>query len=328
MSKHVTLSRKRDLVWLSPEKIVPNDNNPREQDALTPDELFSLRRSIMSHGVLAPMVVTPYKGDTYKLIEGERRWTSARIEGIKEVPAIVVNRMDDYEEQVVMFNLHNEHRGWKPTEEMNAIERLIETKPDMTDEELAEELSMTLGNFRARRQVLQMGPEVRTAIAKGEMDYYAAVRADQVSKQISKVRPDWAREHGGDTGLRTKIVAKAKQRGPGRGIVRELETIRRDIKDVEQVPDDVLTKWVDEPKTTLAEARLAMRTLSERRAVEDVVKDLQKVSSSLRRFDVDMYEAPNLMDLRRALSTLIDAAQGLEEKIVAVTVEKLASREQ
>jgi ParB/RepB/Spo0J family partition protein len=104
MTKHVTLGRKRDLVWLSPEKIVPNDNNPREQSSLTPDELVSLRRSIMTHGVLEPVIVTPYKGDTYKLIEGERRWTSARIEGIKELPAIIVGRMDGYEEQVVMFN--------------------------------------------------------------------------------------------------------------------------------------------------------------------------------------------------------------------------------
>ena len=186
MSKHVTLSRKRELIWLSPEKIVPNDNNPRESGAFKPDELASLRRSIMTHGVLEPVIVAPYKGDTYKLIEGERRWTSARIEGVKEIPAIVVNRMDDYEEQVVMFQVHMQRRGWKAAEEMNAIERVLETKPDRTDEALAEELGMSPSQFRDRRQVLGMGQAVRAAIARGEMDYYAALRADQVSKQISR----------------------------------------------------------------------------------------------------------------------------------------------
>jgi ParB/RepB/Spo0J family partition protein len=323
MTSHVTLSRKRDLLWLSVEKIVPNDNNPREQAALTPDELVSLRRSIMTHGVLEPVIVTPYKGDTYKLVEGERRWTSAKIEGVKEIPAIVVKRMDDYEEQVVMFNVHSQRRGWKATEEMNAIERLLATKPDKTDEELADELGMTLSQFRDRRQVLRMGPVVRSAIAKGDMDYYAALRADQVAKQIARDRPDWTHDHGGDSGVRTRILAKAKTRG--RGIVRELETIRADIKDVEQVPDEVLTRWVEEPQTTLGEARSAVRSLAERRAVEDVVKDVRKLASSLRRFEVDMHEAPNLTDLRRALSTLIDVAQGLEEQIVTVSVRKVAS---
>jgi ParB/RepB/Spo0J family partition protein len=275
--------------------------------------------------VFAPVIVTPYKGDTYKLIEGERRWTSARMEGVKELPAIVVNRMNDYEEQVVMFHIHNEHRGWKPAEEMNAIERIVETNPDKTDEELSAELSMTLSQFRDRRRVLAMGPEVRAAIARGEMDYYAALRADQVAKQISRDRPEWTEEHGGDEAVRTKIFTKVKKRGPKSGIVRELETVRRDIKDREEVPSEVLTKWVEEPETSLGEARKVERTLPERRAVDEVVKDVRKIGNSLRRFDVDLYEAPNLADLRRALSSLIDVAQALEEKILTVSMQKVTA---
>jgi ParB/RepB/Spo0J family partition protein len=321
MSKHVTLSRKRELVWLSPDKIVPNDNNPRESASFTPDELISLRRSMMTHGVLEPVIVTPYKGDTYKLIEGERRWTSARIENVQQIPAIVVNRMDPYEEQVVMFNVHTQRRGWKAAEEMNAVERLLETKPDKSDEELAEELGMTPSQLRDRRQVLRMGPEVRALIAKGVIDYYAALRTDQVSRQFARERPAWTKEHGGEAGVRGKLITKARNR---RGVVRELETVRRDIKDVEQVPDTVLTTWIDQPDKSLAEARSVVRSLPERRAIEDVVKDVRKLSSSLRRFKVDLYEAPNLADLRRALGNLIDVAQGVEEEIVAVSVEKAA----
>lgn len=325
MSTHVTLSRKRDLVWLSPDKIVPNENNPRQQNSLTPEELFTLRRSTFTHGVLGVIVVTPYKGDTYKLIDGERRWTSAKMEGIKEIPAIVVNRMSDYEEQVVMFNLHNEHRPWKAVEELNAIEALLETQPDKSEQELAEELSMSLGQFRNYKKVLAMGPEVRASIAAGEMDFTAALRANEVAKQIGRDRPEWTKDQGGDAQVTKMIVSKAKQRGPGSGVVRELETIRRDIRDVDEVPDEVLTRWVGEPQTTLSQARQVARSLPERRAVEEVVKDVRKISSSLRRFDVDMYEAPNLGDLRRALSALIDVAQGLEEKILAVSMSKISA---
>ena len=59
--------------------------------------------------------------------------------------------------------------------------------------------------------------------------------------------------------------------------------------------------------------------------LHNIVKDVRKMSSTLRRFDVDMYEAPNLMDLRRALGVLIDVTQGLEEKIVSVSLHKAAS---
>ncbi len=61
----IALTRKRELVWMSPDKIVVNSNNPRSQAAFTPAELVSLRRSIMTHGILEPVIVTPYKGDTY-----------------------------------------------------------------------------------------------------------------------------------------------------------------------------------------------------------------------------------------------------------------------
>lgn len=319
----VTLTRDRELLWLAPEKIVPNDNNPREAAAFTPDELAPLRRSMTAHGLFEAVIVTPYKDDLYKLIEGERRWTSARIEGIKEIPAIVVERMGDFEEQVVMFNVHQQRRAWKATEEMNAIERLLEARPDLSDEEMAQELGMTMSQFRDRRQVLRLGAEVRTAIAEGEMDYYAALRADQVAKQIVRDRPQWTSEQGGEEAVRTKILAKARTHG--RGVVRELETIRRDISDTDAVPDELLTRWVSQPRAKITDARAEVRSLTERRAVEDVVKDVRRLSSTLRRFDVDMHAAPNLGDLRRALGVLMDTAQTLEEKIVSVTIQKAAS---
>lgn len=315
-----TIGRKRDLVWISPDKIVPNDNNPRQAGAFTPDELVSLRRSIMSHGVLEPVIITPYKGDSYKLIEGERRWTSAKIEGIKEIPAIVVGRMDDHDELVVMFNVHTQRRGWEVAEQLNAIKHLMEANPEKTDEELAVELGVSLGTFRDRRQVLGMGDGVVTQIARGEIDYYAALRTDQVSKTLAKRRPDLTEKIGGEEAVRTRLLSKAKNR---KGMTRELENIRQDAADVDAVPDEVLKTYLEKPQATLSEARAGARSLTERRAVEDVVKEIRHLNSELRRLElVNLHETPNLHDLRRALVSLIDTAQDVEEKIVAVSIEQ------
>jgi ParB/RepB/Spo0J family partition protein len=314
-----TMIRKRELTWISPEDIVPNDNNPRQAAAFTPDELASLRRSIMAHGVLEPVIVVPYKGDTYKLIEGERRWTSAKLEGIKEIPAIIVNRMDDHDELVVMFNVHTQRRGWEVAEQLNAIKQLMEANPEKGDEELAGELGVSLGTFRDRRQVLGMGDGVVMQIARGEIDYYAALRTDQVSKTLARRRPELTDQMGGEAGVRSRLLTKAKNR---KGMTRELENIRQDAADTEAVPDEMIKSYLEKPKSTLTEARAEAKSLTERRAVEDLVKEIRHLSSDLRRLDVDLHQAPNLNDLRRALGTLIDTAQAVEQRIVEVSITK------
>ena len=49
-------------------------------------------------------------------------------------------------------------------------------------------------------------------------------------------------------------------------------------------------------------------------------RQVRHLGSELRRFDVDLHEAPNLHDLRRALASMIDVAQGVEERIVSVSI--------
>ena len=313
----VTLTRKRELKWLSPEKIIQNANNPRDAEAFTPDELTSLRRSITSHGVLEPVIVAPYDDDVYRLIEGERRWRSAKIEGLKEIPAIVVNRMSDEDELVVMFNVHTQRRGWEVAEQLEAIKHLMEASPGKPDEELAAELGVSIATFRDRRQVLNMGDQVVASIGKGEIEYYAALRADQVSRTIARKRPEVAAKFGGEAGVRQRLLSKAKNR---KGITRELENIRRDATDTHAVPDEVLETYIERPHVTLAEARSSAKSLQERRAVQGLVRQVTSLSSDLRSFQVDLKLAPNLVDLRRALANLIDTAQQLETQIVEVTL--------
>jgi ParB/RepB/Spo0J family partition protein len=322
----VTLTRKRELKWLSPDKVIQNNNNPRGAQAFTPDELASLRRSITAHGILEPIIVAPYRGDTYRLIEGERRWQSAKLEGLKEIPAIVVNRMEADEELVVMFNVHTQRRSWETSEQLEAIKRLMEANPEKTDEELAAELGVSIATFRDRRQVLKMGDAVITSIAKGEIEYYAALRADQLSKTLVRNRPELAERLGGEDGVRQRLLTKARHTKARnrKGITRDLENIRRDAADTEAVPDDVLEVYIEKPQATLSEARSQTKSLAERRAVEELVRDINNVNSRLRLFSVDLAAAPNLTDLRKALVKLIDTAQGLEVKIVDIRLESEA----
>jgi ParB/RepB/Spo0J family partition protein len=310
-----TISRERELKWLPVDKIIKNENNPREETAFKPEELIALRRSMTTYGTLQPVIVAPYDVDMYRLIEGERRWTSAKLEGIKELPAVIVTRMNDQDEVKVMFQVHTQRKGWALPEELQAIRDLKEANGKISDEKLASELGMSLSTLRQRLQLLAMGDRVIAEVARGDLEYYAAVRADDLSKTLSRKRPDLVSELGGATKVRKRLLDKAKGR---RGITREFESMRQDAGDIKIVPDAVIRTYVEEPATSLKDARQQAERLAERRGVEDLVGDINGLTRDLERFDPALLTAPNLRELRRAIVSLMDASQAIEEKIVAV----------
>lgn len=67
------------------DKIEPNPDQPRVEIG----DLTELTNSIKEKGVLEPLLVKPIKeSGTWMIIAGERRWRSANLAGLKEVPCI------------------------------------------------------------------------------------------------------------------------------------------------------------------------------------------------------------------------------------------------
>ena len=73
-------------------------------------ELFELMQSIISEGVMVPLIVrkNPY-GKGYEIISGHRRTEAAKWAGITELPAMIKN-LDDAQATLIMVdsNLHRE----------------------------------------------------------------------------------------------------------------------------------------------------------------------------------------------------------------------------
>jgi ParB family transcriptional regulator, chromosome partitioning protein len=68
--------------------IVANPDQPRKEfDAILLNELA---QSIKEHGIIQPLVVTPYK-DKFRIVAGERRFRAAQIAKLKKIPVIVRN---------------------------------------------------------------------------------------------------------------------------------------------------------------------------------------------------------------------------------------------
>lgn len=61
-------------------------DQPRRQ--IEQEALEELAASIKEHGVLQPIVVTPFK-DGYQIVAGERRFRAAKLAGLDKVPALI-----------------------------------------------------------------------------------------------------------------------------------------------------------------------------------------------------------------------------------------------
>lgn len=314
----MTFPRKREMKWVPTDKIVANDNNPRDSSEFSAEQLSLLRSSISSNGVWNPVILTPYKGDTYKLIEGERRWTSAKLEGVKEIPAQIVPRMDSPQQLATMFQMHSTAKGWKIAEELIVIEKLIAESSGMSDQELAKGLAMPTQRFKEQRRLIeQLGPKDRAAIARGDLGTTAALKALENADTLRRARPQLVEQLGGVPRIRRGLLdtAQAPRRSGEKGITHELDQLRRDARDVENVPDDVLVEYITRPTVTLREARGSSETLKSRREVDDLISRITTMNTDLRMFRTNLERAPNLSTLQKALSSLIKTATGLEQEI-------------
>lgn len=311
------LKRSRKLDWIHTARVIPNENNPRSKQHFRKDELLALRASVEEHGILEPLLVQPYRDgprdDRYLLLEGERRYTVAKDLGLKEIPAIITDRLDDHDQLLVMYHVHTQRRGWAMAEQLHTIKELMERNGDTPEDEMAKELGMSVATFRNRLQVLGMGDSVVTDIARDQLDYSSALRVKEVTSNLSKNRPDLVDSMGGEKVIVKKLLDKAKKRG---GISQELVEAKKDLADVGEVSDEVVQKYIDEPRVTLRDLRRAQSSLAERRKAEGLARDLLRTEREIRAFDVELNDIPNLRHLRRALGALIDAAGELETRVV------------
>jgi ParB/RepB/Spo0J family partition protein len=300
--------------------MIKNERNPRQKASFSSENLAPLRASIEEHGILEPLMVQAYDDDMYLLLEGERRWTVAGLLGIKEVPAIVVNRLDEQEQVVTMFNIHHQRKGWEMAEELTAIRELKERNGHLGEDALAKKLGISTATLRDRLQVLAMGDEVIAEIARDRLDYSSALRSDQIAKSLARKRPAVAEKLGGEAGVRKRLLAKAKSRRPagGRGgIGQELVEARKDLVDPEAMPDELVEEYLDKPDAKLRDVRRRAESLEERRKVEDLSREARRLEREMTLFRIDLEAAPNLRELRTALASLIEAAQGLEKRVSA-----------
>ncbi|GAA0086758.1 ParB/RepB/Spo0J family partition protein [Clostridium sp. CTA-7] len=116
-------------------------NNDQPRKSFDDEKIAELSQSIKEHGIIQPIILNK-QDNYYMIIAGERRWRAAKLLGLKEVPAIV---MDLTEKDVLEVSLiENIQR-----QDLNPIEEAMAYKKLLSDFNLTqEELSKRVGKSR------------------------------------------------------------------------------------------------------------------------------------------------------------------------------------
>ena len=119
-------------------QIEPNPRQPRQD--FDPEALGELAQSIRENGVITPITLRK-TGDTYQIIAGERRWRAARLAGLHEIPAVVLD-VDENTAYALALIENLQREDLNPMEEAEGYRRLTE-ELGLTQEQAAQRVGIS-----------------------------------------------------------------------------------------------------------------------------------------------------------------------------------------
>lgn len=129
--------------------------------------LADLADSIREHGIIQPLTVRKLASGYYQIIAGERRWRAARLAGLTQVPAIVIEADDrKMTELSLIENLQREDLD--PIEEAEGYKTLMDSY-QLTQEEAAERVGKSRSAVANSLRLLGLCPEVREMLQNGAL---------------------------------------------------------------------------------------------------------------------------------------------------------------
>lgn len=140
-------------------------SQPRK--AFDEESLNDLADSIRQHGIIQPLTVRRLQSGYYQIIAGERRWRAARIAGLSEVPAIVIDADDRKAAELAMIeNLQREDLN--PMEEAASFQSLMRNY-HMTQEEAASRVGKSRSAVANALRLLSLSPAVTALVEQGTL---------------------------------------------------------------------------------------------------------------------------------------------------------------
>ena len=150
---------------LSIYKVEPNPLQPRRQ--FSDEALQALADSIAVHGILQPLTVREMPGGYYQIIAGERRWRAARLAGLSEVPALIIEA-DDRKAMELALIENLQRQDLNPIEEALGYEALVR-EHGLTQEQAAQRVGKSRSAVANSLRLLALEDSVRQLVEEGSL---------------------------------------------------------------------------------------------------------------------------------------------------------------
>lgn len=138
-------------------QIQPGQYQPRQD--FNPELLQELAQSILTQGLIEPLIVRPISEDHYELIAGERRWRAAQIAGLAELPCLISHYSDKQACALTLIeNIQREDLNL--IEEASAYRRLI-TEFHYQQDEVATLVGKSRSHVANILRLLSLSPPVK-----------------------------------------------------------------------------------------------------------------------------------------------------------------------
>jgi len=147
------------------DRIAPNPMQPRQQ--FNELKLAELAESVRQNGLVQPLVVRK-DGAGYTLVAGERRYRAARIAGLEQAPAVIMDEIDDARmlELALVENIQREDLN--PLELADAYRRLIE-QCGLTQIQLAQRVGRSRAAVANHLRLLTLPDSIKHLVAEGKL---------------------------------------------------------------------------------------------------------------------------------------------------------------
>ena len=143
--------------------IKPNPNQPRK--TFDPDALMELRDSILSQGIIQPLLVEEIADNVFVIVAGERRYRAAKLAGLKTVPCII-RSFSDLQRMEVSLIENIQRENLNPVEEARAFSYLL-TQSGIKQEELAKKVGKSRPAISNSLRILNLPERMLDALEKG-----------------------------------------------------------------------------------------------------------------------------------------------------------------
>lgn len=221
LNSNIPNSTSNGLINIATNKLVPFQNHPFK---LYEGERFSdMVASIKENGIIMPIIVRPFDGETYEILSGHNRIEAAKVLGIESVSAIVREDLNDDEALLIVTETNLIQRSFtdlahseratalavrheaiknqgKRTDLINEMEYLLKSNANpsnngdsetcslignklKTIEKVGQQYGLSKNSVARYLRVNKLNKELKERVDNDEIPIYAAVEISYMSEQ-------------------------------------------------------------------------------------------------------------------------------------------------